>query len=231
MDRIESCADVRAALPLFVGGDLDPTPSEDVARHLEACRGCVAEFERARRARQALLEARVREEGPALWPAIREVLRAEGRFAAPRKRGPVTSPWRRVAALAATLLIAFGLWNVFAPGESRRGASTSPPAVGIDPGAGELAVESGSRGPRSARLSSAAFAPELPSVGATTECPGEAVRPAVLRAVPLHLASDQRLPGRRGPVWFFDPERLDPLPPQVLHPADGARPASIERRP
>lgn len=132
----DKCSEIRFALPLYVGGDLDPEELGTVREHLADCAPCRAHEERARVARE-LLVARAGTgftgDTPSLWEGVRTALVAEGLLAgAPVSRSPVSrSPVsRRIgprplaprsrwvigsAAAAAALVFAFGLSGLLGP--------------------------------------------------------------------------------------------------------------------
>jgi len=130
----EACVEIRAALPLYVGGDLDPEELTAVRAHLGDCPECGGAEERARAARAVLL-SRAAEEAqdgaPELWPGVRELLVAEGRLA-PASRGPRplapapawSARWSRTwlgsGAAAAALLLAFGIAQLSRPSDGAR---------------------------------------------------------------------------------------------------------------
>ncbi len=117
----ETCADIEARLPLFVGGDLEPDTQEAVAVHLARCGVCrdLAErFDRVRATYPAAMEPLRGEPAPDLWPGVRERLVDEGVLAdGPGGRvipGP-GSPWRssgfrRVAAALGAVAAGGLLW-------------------------------------------------------------------------------------------------------------------------
>lgn len=83
MDLPQTCEDVEAALPLFVGSDLEPAEMDAVRLHLEGCEDCGALARRAVAARGVLVGARYASPlaGPSLWEGIRPELVAEGLIA------------------------------------------------------------------------------------------------------------------------------------------------------
>lgn len=117
------CAEYRERLPLYVGGDLDSTELDAIARHLAGCETCAAEAARASGARNAFVDSLqgwrsefATEEGRAeLWPSIRDRLVAEGllesdtlRLVSPvssRRRLRLLRPAGLVAAAAAIIFL------------------------------------------------------------------------------------------------------------------------------
>ena len=136
-----TCEEVRADLPLLVGGDLfsggDGESAAELSAelphssHLSSCAACAEELTALERSRQAFLSLREEVGAPGLWPDVRAVLAAEGRLG---EAAPVASVYRfpRFAAAAAVLLCCGAL--LWMDGES------SPPATGENP----LALESSS---------------------------------------------------------------------------------------
>jgi anti-sigma factor RsiW len=104
-----NCRRVLAALPLHVGGDLDPARAAAVDEHLAVCEACAAERAEYERSRQSLfaLKGEPRPDAPDLWPGVRLRLGE-----APRPR--IAFPLRAAAALlfvaagAAALVFGFG---------------------------------------------------------------------------------------------------------------------------
>jgi hypothetical protein len=134
------CDDVRAQLPLYLGGDLEAPLAEQVRAHLEApddgCRGCARELAQLERVRARLLELPQRSPAPQVdvWPQVRQGLVASGLLGqAPRaeRRGAVARPagrlltWPRLAsAAAAVALMALGFQLLRGPGAP--GADPAP---------------------------------------------------------------------------------------------------------
>lgn len=135
----EQCAEVRSALPLYVGGDLDPSELEAVGGHLGGCPSCAALHERARAARGVLVEhLRTTASGtaPSLWEGVRAglhgsleeeggrmgsatpALSTAGASGLPSRIGRPT-PLRRVAvgglAAAAAVVLTLGLTRLMTP--------------------------------------------------------------------------------------------------------------------
>ncbi len=143
-----SCFEVQASLPLYVGADLEAPAMDAVDAHITGCSACAALHLRARTARSVLRELRRRQgrvanpDRPSLWDGIRAHLVEERLVGArPEFSSSVTEPavsisrprsWRRqwstwsgVAAAAAAAVLVF--WPVIE-------RSWTPPA--IDSGAG-----------------------------------------------------------------------------------------------
>ncbi len=147
MDRNDtSCTDVQAALPLFVGYDLEAPEMEKVAGHLDTCPTCHALAGRAQSAREVLWTLRddasggarpapaLSAGGPDLWPGVRAELVREGLLEA---RPMLSSGPRRVwfggiaAAAAAVLLVT--LAQVFDPVPN----TPVQPVASSSPGSGQ----------------------------------------------------------------------------------------------
>ncbi|MDP6368493.1 MAG: zf-HC2 domain-containing protein [Planctomycetota bacterium] len=79
-DQKHTCSDIRADLPLSVGGDLDATRLECVESHLETCEGCRREADSLSASRRVFQELGAADKAPTpdLWPAVRSGLRAAG---------------------------------------------------------------------------------------------------------------------------------------------------------
>lgn len=80
-DHPQSCAEIRANLPLYVGGDLDASVlssvSERMMEHLKGCDACGEALEAAEAARAALVDVRT-PDAPDLWPGVRARMQSEG---------------------------------------------------------------------------------------------------------------------------------------------------------
>lgn len=122
----ETCALVRAAVPLLVGDDLEPEALASARRHVEGCVVCARALERAREARAALAVLRVERPAPDVWGGVRAALAAEGRLSsaarpAPRaemRAAPRRRAWRPlVASLAAAGLLSTALWGFLSLGD------------------------------------------------------------------------------------------------------------------
>lgn len=116
MESTPRCDEIRAVLPLVVGGELEPSDLAAGERHLAACGACRAELERYRAARAALLRAaELLPPAPAQWTLLRARLVAEGRIhGAQGARAPARRSWRAGAA-AALLLCAAGAFLLRGP--------------------------------------------------------------------------------------------------------------------
>lgn len=105
MEIPENCMDVRNALHLYVGADLEAEVQVAVARHLEGCASCRAQATDAQAARAALLGLAI--DAPlttSVWSEVRAQLVREGRLSgAPAAR---RSPWWIVPAAAAASVAA-----------------------------------------------------------------------------------------------------------------------------
>jgi len=119
----DTCIDVRSALPLFVGGDLDPGELRAVERHLDGCPACQDARRRAEDARTVLATRPEPGPTPELWTGIRARLAEEGHFAeaapavpAPLRlvRGPRLAPVGLASAVAA-VVFAFLLAGLLRP--------------------------------------------------------------------------------------------------------------------
>lgn len=152
-----SCNDVRAHLPLHVGGDLEDPLAEAVRAHVAGCAPCGRALTAARRSREALLIARVEApEGLDVWPAVAEALALEGRIAAAPRRPRASAagaPWRRWAAVAGGALAA-GVLGLVALGPGSGTAPTPEPgpirAVGLEPLVYSQGAQDTARGPDAA---------------------------------------------------------------------------------
>lgn len=111
-----TCEVVRADLPLFVGGDLHldgdgGAAAQALRQHLVECAKCAGELESLKIAREAFLSMGMDSGAPGLWPDVRAVLAAEGRFgAAPTPAAPV---YRFRQLVAAAVLAGLGLFFLF----------------------------------------------------------------------------------------------------------------------
>lgn len=88
---LNSCAEVRASLPLWVGADLEATDAALVVAHLDRCAECRDAADLAEEARQGLvqrLEQEVRGPAPDLWAGVRAGLVESGQIARPVLAGP-----------------------------------------------------------------------------------------------------------------------------------------------
>lgn len=128
------CTDVRALLPLMVGGDLEEGQALAVAEHLAGgCGSCSTALRELERVRGFLRELPKLAPAPAveLWPDLRAALLSEGLL----RRGPIVVRRARVgaggmwlSAAAAALLVGGALWSL-RPGESAREVQQVAPEV------------------------------------------------------------------------------------------------------
>lgn len=134
------CIDTRAALPLYVGGDLDGDECLSVEGHLAECPACQAARHRAEEARSALIGHSVVGQTPDLWEPVRARLAGEGLLGpsavpvpAPLSlvRGPRLLPVG-LSSAAAAVLFAFLLSGLLRPGgeESGSGGLVAGPGFG-----------------------------------------------------------------------------------------------------
>jgi hypothetical protein len=147
-----TCEEVRADLPLFVGGDLfsedDGGSASELQRrlkpamlpyrsHLSSCVACTEELAALKRSRDAFLSLGVEVSAPGLWPDVRAVLAAEGRLGEVAPVAPVYR-FRRFAAAAVLACCGALLWMAEASRPSETGGdplaleSSSPPAVVLE---------------------------------------------------------------------------------------------------
>lgn len=129
---MNTCTDVRALLPLVVGGDLEEDQALAVSEHLAlGCATCSTDLRELERMRGILRELPERSPAPAvdLWPDLRAALVSEGLV----RRGPLVVRRARVgvrgmwlSAAAATLLVAGALWSLQGGGEIPAAPGGSP---------------------------------------------------------------------------------------------------------
>jgi hypothetical protein len=139
------CDDIRAQLPLYLGGDLEAPLAEQVRAHLEAgeggCPGCARALAEMEGVRAQLLELPKRSPAPHVdvWPQVRLGLAAGGLLGGTPATSGLSSGtqgrsartpagrllrWRRVAAAAAAVaLVAVGV-------QLAREAGRSAPVTG-----------------------------------------------------------------------------------------------------
>jgi hypothetical protein len=174
------CDDVRAQLPLYLGGDLEAPLAEQVREHLEAgeggCPSCARSLAELVRVRGWLLELPQRSPAPRVdvWPQVRQGLAAQGLLssAAPGSaQTPATRPagrllrWRRVAsAAAAVALVALGLQLSRQTGGPAADAGQDAPgadavALPIPPGMSPLVAPGGGMAPGGLRRLTAEESP------------------------------------------------------------------------
>ena len=135
----ETCTDIQAALPLFVGFDLEAHEMEQVSGHLESCSACRALAGRAEAAREVWKTLRDEEDRRALdfWSRVRAGLVSEGRLGVePARRTASAFPLGLASAAAAAVLFV-GLSRLFEP------VPTAPASLG----APQLVAESASSSP------------------------------------------------------------------------------------
>lgn len=115
---MNTCTDVRALLPLVVGGDLEEGQALAVTEHLEqGCAPCAAALRELQRTRGFLLELPERSPAPAvdLWPGVRAALVSQGslgRPSIPVRRARVGWLGMSLSAAAASALVAGALWTL-----------------------------------------------------------------------------------------------------------------------
>ncbi len=136
----DACFEVRAALPLYVGGDLDRDELVAVEVHLESCPACRVAEGRARDAREVLTSSCAEGPTPDLWSGIQGQLQAEGLFASPiASTLEFQAPKHRlrlvpvgVLSAAAALVLAYLMAGFFTPGLTPEVS----PGLAISPGSG-----------------------------------------------------------------------------------------------
>jgi hypothetical protein len=114
---MNTCIDIQAHLPLYVGADLEAPLAASVRAHLDGgCADCARALAALERSRAVLLELPARSPAPRveLWNEVRAALAAESRWAprvAPGPR-PVRSrrPHLQLLTAAAALVAAAGLY-------------------------------------------------------------------------------------------------------------------------
>ena len=124
-----TCEVVRADLPLFVGGDLHLDGEQGAAAqalrlHLTECSGCADELESLTIAREAFLSLGLDSGAPGLWPDVRAVLAAEGRFGTISAPAPIYQ-FRHLA--AAAILAGLGVFIWFGGGDTPFAPETPAP--------------------------------------------------------------------------------------------------------
>jgi len=136
--NLDLCIETRAALALYVGGDLDGDECLSVEGHLVDCPACQAARHRAEEARSALIAHSAVGQTPDLWEPLRARLASEGLLGpsavpvpAPLSlvRGPRLLPVG-LSSAAAAVLFAFLLSGLLRPG-------------GQEPGSGGMAAGPG----------------------------------------------------------------------------------------
>lgn len=112
---LNTCAEVCASLPLWVGADLEAADAASVVEHLDLCAECRDAADLAEEARQALvqrLELEVAGPMPNLWAGVRAGLVESGQIAKPVLAGPGFWANRLVVggfAAAAALVLMLGM--------------------------------------------------------------------------------------------------------------------------
>ena len=195
-----ACSEIRAALPLFAGRDLDPDEHDAVQRHLDDCPACSLSLAPWIDLRGTLAAERARQErmpSPSLWGDVRAQLQEEG-LLRPQPAAALPSAARAPRAVLQALAVAAAV--VLAVVLSRpadQGASPLADGVGASQ---DLAL-----GP----VPGEAAAPEqLGSLGTPTQAPTSPVQPqpvqpaALLAEAPAPSAGRLRplAPGDRGLV-------------------------------
>lgn len=199
----DSCIDVRSALPLFVGGDLDPAEQSAVEAHLAGCPACQEARLRAEEARSVLITGPEPGPTPDLWSGVRARLAEEGRFAqaapavpAPLRlvRGPRLAPVG-VASAAAAVVFAFLLAGLLRPD------GALPAASGALAGTGGAVTEV-------VPVAGPAAGPSAASSGGGLQRLDEGEEPLYLRARELHAEQGivaPRASGRLAPASVRTP--------------------------
>lgn len=203
-----ACSEIRAALPLFAGRDLDPDEQEAVQRHLDGCPACSLSLAPWVEARGTLAAERARQErqpAPSLWEGVRADLVREG-LVRPEPALPSVSRRRaavRALAAAAAVVLAVVLTRMDGPG-------AAPQPAGADPSAAAVAMTA----PPALAEQPASLEPQL------------APAPDLLAEAPLQQPAPGRLrplaPGDRG-LAEDAVEILHTLP---LRPGSGAGPGN-----
>jgi len=231
------CDDIRAQLPLFVGGDLEAPLAVRVAEHLsgaaclagrgreeildppvgaEGCADCRSVFEELRRVRGVLLELAKLSPAPAIdvWEGVRSALASEGRVGAPRwvplaarKRVGRLHLLQRLASAAAAVALLAGGWHLVQRATPLPQAQQPGPTAGQDPGQGVRLAEQGDQAPGEV------FLPAAAGGGLRRLEPGE---------VPLSNEALPFLDGMRGgPVGPYQPalrgRSIDPSHPTLAN--------------
>ena len=148
-----NCTAARAALPLFVGGDMEPQEMAQVKAHLDDCGTCRLHEDRARQARGALVSMLRSDESASqgslletsVWEGLRADLIAAGLIAGvdgvlvprpalhargqdARQARPLARPRLRVAGLAAAAGLVFALGMIHFLGGDGSGLNNAPVA-------------------------------------------------------------------------------------------------------
>jgi anti-sigma factor RsiW len=181
-----TCTAIEPNLPLYVGGDLDPSALDEVRAHLSVCAACRGRALAAREARRVLRSGLLRgaqgAESADLWPAISAAL---SRPAAPAALAGRQRPFARVASLAAGVAacLAFAAWS--AHRLAREAGPVGVEAVGVEP------VGAGSVDPGSPGLAEV-LAPQLPEAFVS-----ERTGPLLAEDVPAPIVPASYDPGLR----------------------------------
>lgn len=229
--RSDTCALVRAAVPLLAGNDLEPEALESARQHLESCRACASALEGAREARAALAQLRVERPAPDLWVGVRAALLAEGWIrgatpaAAPRSAAQALPRLRRraprllVASLAAAGLLSVALWGALSLGNKPAGGITDSEGIAQP---GPLPTLPRSQDPSSVERDATAMQPTpgradrgLRLVSGAPSGPGGSLVAVPVRQVPWNAAEPE--------AECADPFGGD-LGPQALRPSSDQHP-------
>jgi anti-sigma factor RsiW len=111
-----TCYFTRKRLGAYLDGALDPRATRSTASHLTGCAGCQAEVDSLRRLRSLLQRTLVTAEPDwtGFWPGIVRGVQDRRTAPAPAARRAVAwrPRWALGTALAATLLISLGVWQL-----------------------------------------------------------------------------------------------------------------------
>lgn len=195
-----ACSEIRAALPLFAGRDLDPDEHDAVQRHLDDCPACSLSLAPWIDLRGTLAAERARQErmpSPSLWGDVRAQLQEEG-LLRPQPAAALPSAARAPRAVLQALAVAAAV--VLAVVLSRPADQGASPLADGGGASQDLAL-----GP----VPGEAAAPEqLGSLGTPAQAPTSPVQPqpvqpaALLAEAPAPSAGRLRplAPGDRGLV-------------------------------
>jgi anti-sigma factor RsiW len=103
-----TCNEIGILISPYADGELDLVRALEVETHLAECPACAAALERTRSLSTRLAAAALYHEPSA---GLRERVRASLQQAAGSPNRWTSIPWKTVTALAAAVLIAFGLWG------------------------------------------------------------------------------------------------------------------------
>lgn len=237
LNRPEPCAEVRAAIPLLVGDDLEPEALEAARLHLASCRACTRALGAAQDARGALGRLRTQASAPDLWGPLQAALREEGLIRPPAgvppivqlppiRPGPASVPrlgprWALSAAaaalLAATLGLALQAWAPAPPADSPAlPLALGPEAPPSTPSADRVPIdEPTSLAQGSGLRLVASGAPAAPAAPPALR-PNPA-GPGGFAALPAPNCPDP-LAGREGPVALRPSTDQEPRPAVYFHP-------------